>query len=148
MKKKLKSGSRFKVEKKRKISEENAVVEVQKFCERYDLDTEPVEGEINKALESFLDSVTEYVSLGYLEFNHDKFEITQHLQDPPGDVKELVYGQIGGAQKRAMDGYGSDEHYGKVYALMGSACGLEEAIEKLKGVDLKVVEALGLAFLA
>lgn len=146
---KKKSGSRFKIEKKRVISEENAVAQVIKFCEKYDLDVEPEEGEINEALDSFLSAITEYVSLGYLSFDLEKMEITQKLQDPPADVAELVYQKIGGRQKRAMDGFGSDEHYAKVYALMGSACGMDgNAIQKLSGVDIKVVEALGLAFLA
>lgn len=140
--------SRYKIEKVRIISEESAIEEIKKFCKRYDIDTEPIDGEINENLERTLDALTEYVSLGYLEFAED-FTIIQHLQYPPGDVKTVEYKKITGKLKRAMDGYSEDENNGKVQALMGAASGVGiEGIEKLKGVDLKVVEALGVAFLS
>lgn len=147
MKKKRKT-SRFKIEKERKISEESAIEEVKIFCKRYDLDAEPVDGEINETLESTLEIITEYVSLGYLEFDNENFSITQHLQYPPGDVSKVIYKRITGKLKRVMDGYEDNENNGKIQALMGSSSGLGiEGIEKLQGVDLKVMEALGMAFL-
>lgn len=146
--KKKRKESRFRIEKDRKISEQNAVEQVKKFCKMYDIDPEPVEGEVNDNLEAILDAITEYVSLGYLEFKDD-FSIVQHLQDPPGDVHEITYNKITGRQKRAMDGFDETEQYAKIYALMGSASGLgATAVESLKGIDLKVMEGLGLTFLS
>lgn len=139
--------SKFKTTKKTKISVENAIEQVKGFCERYDIDPEPEGGELNEALEGILDALVEYVSLGYLEFNDD-FSITQHLQYPPGDVKEIKYNRINGKMKRAMDGFKEIEQYGKIYALMGASCGLGgDLVENLKGVDLKVLEGIGLTFL-
>lgn len=146
--KKKKTHSRFRIEKTLKISEASAIEEVKTFCKRYDLDTEPVDGEINETLESILEVITEYVSLGYIEFDHENFSITQHLQYPPGDVSTVEYDRINGKRKRAMDGFEDTEQNGKIQALMGSSSGLGiEGMEKLQGVDLKVMEALGMAFL-
>ena len=146
--KKKKKASRYKFEKTRIVSEESAIAIVTKFCQRYDIDPEPTEGEVNANLEAILDAMTEYVSLGYLELNEDG-SVVQHLQEPPADVKELKYAPITGQQKRAMDEYEAKENNARVQALMGSACGLDgDMMSHLEGVDLKVMEAVGLAFLS
>lgn len=143
---KMTKHSKFKTKKKTKISIETATEQVIGFCERYDIDPEPEGGELNESLEAILEALVEYVSLGYLEFNED-FSITQHLQYPPGDVKEIKYNRINGKMKRAMDGFKATEQYGKIYALMGASSGMGDIIENLQGVDLKVLEGIGLTFL-
>ena len=51
--------------------------------------------------------------------------------------------------KIVMDSYDAKAFYKRAYALMGSLSGLgDDAMRLLRGVDLQVVEALGIVFLA
>ena len=130
------------------LSEESALEQVRQFCLKFDVDIDSAKDKKEYArIENLLETLLEFVRLGYIEI-HDNYSITQHIQDPPGEVVQLNYKKITGEQKLAMDGKDENDRYEMLYACLGAACGLGDmAIRKLSGTDLKVAEALGLAFL-
>lgn len=131
-----------------KLSEEAGLKILHDFCFKFDIDIDAAEDRDEvKRIEKLLNVLLEYVRLGYVEI-HDDYSITQHLQNPSGEVVKLEYKKITGEQKLAMDGFGENERYAMIYACLGAASGLgDSAIKKMIGIDLKVAEALSLAFL-
>lgn len=142
------SKSKFSFKKEFKVSKESALKSVIDMCQRYDIDVDAIEDkQIRRNSERTLEAITEYTSLGYLEFGENGY-IIQHLQRPYADVTELKYAPVNGQKKRVMDAFEENEAYGKIYAVLGAACGRDEnAIEQLIGIDLKVAESIGMLFL-
>lgn len=130
--------------KETKISYEAALDQVRKFCFDFDIDVDATDDKEQRAhMENVLNALTEYVSRGLVEFG-EGYVITQHIKS--GDT--ITYQVVDGNKKTVMDGYGKDENYAKLYAVLGAASGLgADAIKKLSGTDLKVAEGLALAFL-
>jgi hypothetical protein len=79
---------------------------------------------------------------GLIEIGTDtdgNIKVTQNIAED-----KIDYAVIAGKHKVAMKDKSDTDNYGKIYALMGSLSGLgETAIQKLKGVDLGLVESLG-----
>lgn len=140
--------SKFSIENRKeyKLSEESALNIVLDLCEHFDLDVDTTEdNEKRSNLEDLLSALTDFVRRGLLEVNED-FGFTQHLQN--GEKGTLEYKTITGQQKLAMDGYGKNENMAKAYAILGAACGQGDSlVKKLKGIDLKVAEALTVFFI-
>lgn len=129
------------------LSEESAVAEVVRLLTYYDIDVETIsDAESKAAFERSLDALTKYVRTGTVEVTEDadsRLSVVQHL--PSGAT--LTYGELGAKHKLAMDRVPREESYKRIYALMGSLCGLgPTAIEKLSAKDLAVVEVLGTVF--
>jgi hypothetical protein len=79
----------------------------------------------------------------------DGIEVKQHLKNSyAGEVKVLDYAELAGKHKTSMGKHKDTDHYGRMYALLGSLTGMGEvAITKLKGPDLSTAECLGFLFL-
>lgn len=131
-----------------KIQKEPAMEIILNLCEKFDIDVDAIEDRRErKQKESMLNALLDYVMRGFVEIHKD-FSITQHLQEPPGEVIKIDYKRVTGEQKKAIDGKDENDRLGMVYALLGAASGLgESAICKLSATDLKVAEALTVAFL-
>ena len=134
-----------------KLSEEAARAQVLELLEFYGIDVDAItEDERKRATESMLDALVRYFRLGFLEVvKAPTFKVVQHLQRAPGEVTTIEYTEIQGKHKIVMDSYDAKAFYKRAYALMGSLSGLgDDAMRLLRGVDLQVVEALGIVFLA
>lgn len=79
----------------------------------------------------------------------DGIEVKQHLKNSyAGEVKILDYAEIAGKHKTSMGKHKDTDHYGRMYALLGSLTGMgDAAIRSLKGPDLSTAECLGFLFL-
>ena len=106
--------------------------------------------EAKKMIKSNMGRVVKAVRLGRLEVKQDGgFKIIQHLRNDPDKQNSLIFKVPGAIAKKAMADKSPTDFYGRIYAMMGSACGLgEAAIDKLDPVDLSTVEVLGAIFLS
>jgi len=142
--------SKFSIEKRKKykLSREAAMEIILNFCEHFDVDVDSNEDrKSQKQMDSLLNSLLDFVRRGFIEIKED-FTIVQHLQKPPGEKVFVDYKRITGKQKMAMDGLDETDRYGQIYACLGAASGLgDQFIQSLEGIDLKVAEALSIAFL-
>ncbi len=136
---------------KYKLSEESAQEQMEIFEDHYDLDLEIINDKsVKSAMKSSKDKIIQAIRLGRVEIKEENNELTiiQTLKNPPGDVTEIVYGEIKGRHKVAMDGKGDDTNYSKIYALLGALSGQgPKAFMSLKGADVSVAECLGALFL-
>lgn len=137
-------------EKKYILAEEAAFEQVMELLEYYDIDVEkmPEEGEgisPKAAFERALDQLTEYFRTGQVELNRDKdgkLEVVHHL----AGSETVTFREVNAKAKLAMDRV-KGTGYSRIYAFMGSLCGLgSAAIEKMPPRDLAVVEVLGTVF--
>jgi hypothetical protein len=137
------------IEKKEyKISKKNAKETLQNMFDYYEIDIDEIEDkDLKKAILQGYDRLVKATMLGRIEIKiEDGIQVIQKLKNGT-DV--LTYREIDGVAKTEMSGKAPDDYYGKSYALMGSLSGLgESAIKKLKGVDLSLVEVLGMIFLS
>jgi hypothetical protein len=128
------------------LSEEAATDQVVKLLTYYDINTETFPDEAKVQFERALDTITDHVRRGTLEVMTDpqgRVTVIQNLTN--GD--KLTYGELGAKHKLAMDRVKQGENYHRLYALMGSLCGLGSGvIEKLPARDLSVVEVLAAVF--
>ena len=126
-----------------KLSEEVAAAEIDELLDYYQIDAADVEQPRAKLIR--------FCRLGLVENVKDggDFKVRQTFLYPPGDVKAVLYEEVRGKHKIAMDGHKPTEAYTRIYALMASLCGLTpDAFKNLKSVDLSVVECLGAVFIA
>jgi hypothetical protein len=103
-----------------------------------------------RAVEASLNSLQKAYRAGYLENVREggTLKVKQHLQDPPGEMRELVYGKMQGRHKRASDGFEENDRYARIYAILASLSGNPpEVLEALSKIDCDLAEALGLVFL-
>jgi hypothetical protein len=131
-----------------KISEQSAIEQVSELLSFYDINIDRLmqDEKTEKSGDSLLSSLVDFFRLGKIELKTgDKGKIIQYLKS--GTIIE--YGEISAKDKLAMDKFNPErENYNRVYAFMGSLCGLgKSAIEKLHVTDLAVVEVLGALFL-
>lgn len=135
-----------------KIPKENAEDQVQLFLDYYDID--PEEDAANKAhmesMKASIKKLVKHVARGRLEISQGKdgIEITQFIQFPINDVSELKYKVLTGRNKGQMKNADEADQHGKIYSLVGSLTNWTgDSIAKLQGVDISVVECLGVLFL-
>ncbi len=133
------------------ISEETAEKAVKELIVYYHVDVGNIPtNKDRRDVEAALNSLQKSYRAGYLENIREGgvLKVKQHLQDPPADMRELVYGKMMGKHKRASDGYEQNDRYARIYAILASLAGLPlEVMEGMSKVDLDVAEALGLVFL-
>lgn len=129
------------------LSEESARDQIVTLLDYYDIDVDRLAGDERgqQVVEKALDQLTLFVRRGVLEVTREpKLVVTQQLSG--GDV--LTYREIDSKAKLAMEKFDPTAGYSRIYAFMGSLCGLgKTAIEKLPARDLGVVEILGTVFL-
>jgi hypothetical protein len=133
------------------ISEESAEKAVKELIAYYHVDVANIpDAKDRRAVEASLNSLQGAYRAGRIENIREGsvLKVKQHLQDPPGEMRELVYGKMLGKHKRASDGYEQNDRYARIYAILGSLSGNPpEVLEALSKVDCDVAEALGLVFL-
>jgi hypothetical protein len=130
------------------LSKSAAKNELQKMLDYYEIDIDDIEDKKMKAsIKQGYDRLIKAVRYGRLEIKiEDGITVIQKLKS---GNETLEYREIDGTAKTEMAGKQEDDYYGKSYALMGSLSGMgETAIKKLKGVDLSLVEVLGMIFLS
>ena len=143
--------SKYSLRKKRELilSEEAARDQIVELLEYYDIDVDgdTSDERANQGVEKILDKLTTFVRQGVLEVGTDdkgKIQVKHNLSGG----ESLVYGEINARAKVVMEKCDQNANYSRVYALMGSLCGLGKgAIEKLPAKDLNVVEVLGTVFM-
>lgn len=127
------------------ISAQVAGDQIATFRKYYDFGSDVLNKEQEAAIAQPLKVVTKALMAGRLVFDDDCVTITQYRKN--GD--DLVYKEVSGRAKMEMAKQPEDNTYGRLYALMGSLCGLDlNAMAKLKGPDLKCMEMLGLLFIS
>jgi Glu-tRNA(Gln) amidotransferase subunit E-like FAD-binding protein len=139
---------RGKMEDKYSLSKESAQAELRKMLDYYEIDIDEIEDkELKKAIKAGYDRLIKAVRLERLQVvTENGIKIIQTLKSNGSTVE---YREIDGKSKMAMAGKDEKDYYGKSYALMGSLSGLgENVISNMKGVDLSLVETLGMIFLA
>jgi hypothetical protein len=134
-----------------KLSNESAIAELDRFMNYYEID---VTGVGEEAPDDFVEMiapavkrVVKAIRLGRLEVGEDGCTLIQTLRNPPGEANTITYGEMSGKAKVAMKGKDINDHFGRMYSMLGSMSGLgENAIMGLKGVDLSLAESLGVLF--
>ena len=131
------------------ISEESANAQIIELLSYYDIDIDKI-GETSEkgaeGLETILNNLSRYIQRGKVEIDRDaagKLVVKQHVAN--GQV--LTYGEISAKSKIAMDRFGQNETYRRIYCMLGVLCGLgSDVIEKLGPSDLSIAEAIGAVF--
>lgn len=130
------------------ISKETAEKELSKLMDYYEISLDTIEDEeVKRMIQAGYDRLVKAVRLGRLQIKIENgLQVIQKLRSTG---TEIVYREIDGEAKAAMDGHDPKAYNKRAHALMGSLSGLgEAAIKKLKGVDLSLCEVLGLIFLS
>lgn len=128
------------------ISKDAAEKVIKSITKYYEIDIDGMEDkEAKKFVKANYDRLVKSARLGRLKVDFtDGITVTQILRSG----EELKYREIDGKAKAATAGKEKDDFYGRIYAIMGSLCGLgENGILKLKGVDISLCEVLGAIFL-
>ncbi len=131
-----------------KLSEEAAQDQVDIIFGYYGFDLDDLEGDAKKAIQQAVRKILKGVRLGHIEIsNDDDLKIVQHLQRPPGDIRELVYGPVNGKSKLSMKENVSNHE--RCYQFIGCITKIgAKAISNLSIIDLKYCENLGALFLS
>jgi hypothetical protein len=133
------------------LSKDAAEKVIDDMLDFLEIDIDEIEEKDTKdMIKKNLGRVIKAIRLGRLEIKHDGgFKVVQHLRNDTDKQNSLVFKVPGAIAKKAMADKSQTDFYGRIYAMMGSACGLgETAIDKLDPVDLSVVEVLGAIFLS
>ena len=141
------------------ISEESARESLGLFFDYYEIDAKNVGGGENAqaAFDSTVDRMVDAVRKGRVEIeeNENGLIVRQTLKNKAkSDLKDagstavLEYKEISGAAKDAMKHKKQSDDYGKIHALLGFLSGAgENAIKRLRGVDMSISECIGVLFL-
>lgn len=138
-----------KPETEKKLSEEVATEQLMELLGYYDVDIARIEDEAERQkLERVFDQLRDYIREGKIEIRRGEKEKLEVAQNTSAG-SQIVYTEVGGPAKLAMDKHPGAQHYARVYALLGSLSSLGSAgIQKLPAKDLAVAEILGSVFLA
>jgi len=129
------------------ISREVAEEQLDEFLGFYEIELDILPGDQKAAVDGSVKKIISAILKGRVEVLSNG-EIRQVFKNPPGDVPELIYRELTGSAKLAMKGKGAEDYHGRIYALLGSLAGVDEAaISKLRGVDLSIAECIGVLFL-
>ncbi len=139
------------MESNNKISKEVATQQLEEFLDYYEIDDDSFvdEAQLNAYIQ-VCGKLKKAIQKGRLTItNDDGIKIKQSLKNSyDGDVKEFDYAELAGKHKLSMGKKKDTDHYGRMYALLGSLTSMgEAAIGKLKGSDLSTAECLGFLFL-
>ena len=133
------------------LSKDAAEKVIEDMFEYLEIDIDEIEEKDTKdMIKKNIGRVIKAVRLGRLEIKHEGgFKVIQHLRNDTDKQNSLTFKVPGAIAKKAMADKNPNDFYGRIYAMMGSACGLgEAAIDKLDPIDLSVVEVLGAIFLS
>lgn len=137
------------------LSEEAATEQVVDLLEYYDIDVEKIPEEIagqdsinpREGVERALDAVRDYIRRGVLEVARDPKSGAVVVNHTLVSGAIITYGELTAKAKLAMDKATKTGNYSRIYALMGSLCGIgQAAVEKFSARDLSVAEVLGAVF--
>lgn len=130
------------------LSQDTADAAVVELLAYYEIDGDDLPQEQKALAPALFAKLSRYYRLGLLENVREAgaLKVKQHLQDPPGDVRELVYGVMTGKAKLATDGFRDTERYARLHALMGSLCETP-MLDKLRGADMSAMECLTTVFM-
>lgn len=133
------------------ISEDSARAQLDLFLDFYEISLEDIKNtEAKMGMENTIEKIAKTIRKGRLEITEegDNLKVVQTLKRPPGETKTIEYSIVAGRHKITMKDKGKDDHYGRLYAMMGGISGLgEKAIVSLDGVDMSLVECLGALYL-
>lgn len=134
------------------ISEENAIKEVMRLLERYEIDIDALEDDMEKAMEQTIDNLVKCVMNGAFEIfeENGELKVKQILKNTTekSTITELVFSECNGSHHKAMKDKGNKQS--QMLSLMSSMCetnGGFAVIDKLKSSDLKNLEFLSMLFL-
>lgn len=130
------------------LSEESAMEQVRMLLGYYDIDVTGISPEALTQTERSLDQLRDFIREGRIEVRRDESErvVVAHTLTSGA---ELIYGELNAQARLAMDKCPGDARYARVYALMGSLCGLgSTAITQFRPRDLAVVDILGPLFMS
>ncbi|NIP56142.1 hypothetical protein GWN42_31380 [candidate division KSB1 bacterium] len=130
------------------ISEESAREQVAILLDFYDIDPEYLPSDQANIVNTCIRKLTKSIMTGRLEIaknDNNRPEVTQLTNSG----EEINYGVLSGKHREETSKVEKENnHYGKIYAMLGSMSGLgRSAISQLEGPDLTTAEALGLLFL-
>jgi hypothetical protein len=135
---------------KYRLSEESADAAVLELLAYYEIEiAELPDKEQQDVMEAVAAKLSRFYRMGLLENSRTDgvLKVMQHLQDPPGESKDLTYDRMTGSYKLAMDGFKDTQRYAATQALMAALCGLPPtSMQKLKGNDLSAMECLSVVF--
>jgi hypothetical protein len=132
-----------------KFSKESAREMFDKFLERFRIEIDDIEdNQVKSLIKSNMPRIIKAIRRGDLVFSEVEGKYTITLNRVDGKTA-LDFNVPGAVAKKAMGEKLTTDFYGRIYAMMGSACGMgESAIDKLDPVDLSIVEVLGSIFLS
>lgn len=137
-------------EAKYKVSEQVADAAVMELLGYYEIEIDELpDKEQQDAMEAISAKLSRFYRMGLLENSRAEgvLKVIQHLQNPPGQVRDLTYDRMTGGYKLAMDGFKDTQRYAATQSLMASLCGLPlAAMKKLSGNDLSAMECLSVVF--
>jgi hypothetical protein len=135
-----------------KISEENAIREVDRFLRYYRVDTSGQDentSAVRVAREKLIKATMEGRLMFEVRDDGDMWVVQKLLKPigkPPKD--QIEYRELDGKAKLQMKHNIDSDTHGKIQSLMGGLCRLGGAvISNMKSVDLSTMESLGLVFL-
>lgn len=133
--------------KKNQLSEEVAQDQLDILTDFYDVDLEDDEDSGTRRIAK--KRLLRAIQQGRLTItSQDGLTITQVLKNPPGEIYDINYRIVTGADRSRTEKIAADNAYEKMYTLVGMASGLgAKAIKSLYGADLAAVEGLSVVFL-
>ena len=137
------------METKFKIQDEPAQKQLDILLDYYDIDLDDESEKMREAVKSSISKVKKCIMRGFVEITEGKSGpiINHKMQNSEGD-QTVTYATMTGNNKLEMDKKEIKESYGRNYALMASLAGMApDTIRKFKGIDLSIVESLGVIFL-
>ena len=133
------------------LSKEAAENVLESLFDFLEIDVDEIEDpKLKDMIKSSRGRLIKAIRKGRIEIKTDGgFRVIQHLRFDEKKENSLVFKVPGAIAKKAMADKKPEDFNGRIYAMMGSACGLgEAAIDKLDPVDLSTVEVLGAIFLS
>jgi hypothetical protein len=132
--------------KKNIISKENADEQLQIILDYYDIDASALPEKQASIVETVGLKIVKAIMRGDCEIKDVDGEPMVIQTTKKGS--DLRYGVITGKSRTEMAKTTDNDHYGKIFSMLGSLSGVgKDAIESLKGPDLVLAEAIGMLFL-
>lgn len=130
------------------ISEESAREQVEILLDFYDIDPEHLPSDQANIVNTCVRKLTKSIMAGRLEVTKDENN-RPNVTQSTSSGEEISYRVLSGKHREETSKVEKENnHYGKIYAMLGSMSGLgRSAISQLEGPDLTTAEALGLLFL-
>lgn len=133
------------------VSDEVATDQLALLLDYYDIDKNDIEIEQGpEALQTLMNGLKRAIRGGRLEISRDdegKLTVTQKLEFPPGDIKEISYGIVGGKAKMAMDRIKESNGQERMCAFMGSLSGIGgKGMSGLIATDMGTMSRLAAVF--